>query len=565
MGDPSEQDEEKATFAGTIIGIIIGCIAIIAVIIVFFKYGGVETMKSGLETMKSGLKGATSTTPTTGTRGVANWPWHIITPVLLIIFTILFLALYFYWKFTRGQFRSTPLSIAQLLSIRTGTVSGAIGNLTRIDESVTAQLSAKPMPVPYSLIKTKGESHMAMVNYRPLTVRLTGYLGGINGPLDGVFDMGVGIVNSFRLGARAFVFDIDYLDATPCQPAVMFRDDTGILRSLHTGSIKEGMTAIAANAFTGDKPNYDPVLVIIYFRRIPPGANQKSKFFANVAMALNPLSEYHLGQTQDGNFHNCISESSLFTNPITHFQKKIIVMVNYDTSLLPSQSNPKNSLHWWTNVRMYLDPNGVSSALGSVTKEAPTSPPAYVHVGHIDHLLRIGSGKPTNDYQITALSTFKIALGSPEYPYTVDELRILMNVLGIQCVPLDVLALGVKKDHLNTLNWKSGSTATGSSAESNAIPTLLNQLTNPQNPLDPLSFWTFGGWSRKMLLDETAEGFKNYGREKGFEEGFEEPPAEDKAPVVQAQPIPGFIIPAPKPPSKPSPTMNSAGGVVSIA
>lgn len=553
--DPDSDTQEKATLAGTIIGCIIGSLVIIGAIVLFFKY-------DGLDAVKGGLKKVSSVAPSIGTPGSsggmrpAQWPWHIITPSLLIIFTALYATLYFYWKFNRGQFRSTPNSIAQLLRIKTGSVSAAIGGLTPVDESITAQLKQKPRPPPYNLI-SGGDSKTAMVNYRPLTVRLTGYLGGINGPLDGVFDMGVGIVNSLRLGARGFVFDIDYLDESPCQPVIVFRDDMGIMRSLHTGSVKEGMRAIAAYAFTGDKPNYDPILAMIYLRRIPPGNLQQTTFFKNIALAMDPISEYHLGQTNDGNFHNCISESSLFTTSITRFQKKIIVLVNYDTSQLPSQSNPKNSLHWWTNARMWLDPSGKSGALGSVTKIAPTSPPAYVHVGHIDHLLNVGSGQPTTDFQTSALNVFKVALGSPDYPYTAAQLTTLMNTLGIQCVPLDVLALGAKKAHFDTLNWKSKSSGVGTTFTVNAKPKLLNQLSNPQNPLDPLSFWTFGGWSRKMLAGETVDGFQDFQKE-----GYED---KDKAPVVQAQPIPGFIIPAPTPPKKPSPTLNSAGGVISIS
>jgi hypothetical protein len=104
--------------------------------------------------------------------------------------------------------------------------------------------------------------------------------------------------------------------------------------------------------------NYDPVLVIIYLRRIPRGRTQKDIFFKALAASLDPLSTFHLGTTEQGNFHNCRSEKNLFTSEITNFQKKFIVMCNYNTNLLTNTPNPKDNLDFWTNARIYLDENG---------------------------------------------------------------------------------------------------------------------------------------------------------------------------------------------------------------
>jgi hypothetical protein len=334
------------------------------------------------------------------------------------------------------------------------------------------------------------------------------------------------------LGARGFFFDIDYLDNTPCEPVVIFRDDSGVMRSLHTGSIKDGMQTLASKAF---EKNYDPVLITLYLRRVPDGAGQKNNFFKNIAMALNPLAGNHLGLTDNGNFHNCTSESRLFLSPITMYQKKFIVLVNYNTSMLPRTRNPKDNLHYWTNARIYQDPSGPGAGLGSATMTAPTAPAAVAHVGLASQLLKIGTtDKPA--YLTSSITTFKIALSSPEYKYTVAELNELMNVLGIQCVPLDVLNLGVTAEHARTLN-------------STRLPTNLAGLSDKTNIKDPLSFWTYAGWSWKNM----PEGFQDY------KEGFEE-----TAPVEPIKPIPGFVIPKPVVPKKPSSAMNSNGGLVNV-
>ena len=281
---------------------------------------------------------------------LGNLDWKIITPILLLLFCGLFFMQYLHFTLNK------PMSdINMLVSMRKNIIDGKIGSMspngTYRNNSLTAKLSANPRVAPYTLISSPSGDPTAMVNFRPLTVRLAGYLGGPQSIMNGVCEMTTGISQALNLGARAFVFDIDYLDKYPCQPAVMFRDASGIKRSLNTGSINNGMQQIATRAFEYD--NLDPVLVILYLRRVPKCPKQKAKFFEKIAISLDPLSPYHLGQTQDGNFHSCQSESALFTTPIVNFQKKIIVMTNYNTTSLESTQNPKNSLNWWTNVRIW--------------------------------------------------------------------------------------------------------------------------------------------------------------------------------------------------------------------
>ena len=447
--------------------------------------------------------------------------WQIGTFIGLLVLMIYYFSVSYWYSNTYGQYRSRPNSIQQLLTIRRHILDTAIGPLNPNSNSVCRQLLAKQNV--YSQID---ESKTALVNWRPLTVRLTGYLGGIHTIRDGVFDMAKGVQLALLQGARGFVFDIDYLDVAPCEPVIIHRNDKGYMRSLHTGSIREACKALANMAFT---TNYDPVIIMVYFRRIPPGSLQQSNYFKKVAASLEPLATYHLGSNEQGNFHNCRSEANLFMSPITNYQKKFIVLTNYNTNLLTPTSNPKDNLDFWTNARIYIDESGKSSTLGTVSTTVPQGQIPYVQVGAISQFLAVPSVDQSK-YLQTSSNTFKIALSDVEYILSSAQISTLLNTLGIQCVPIDVLRLSALPEHENTIkNIKT--------------PSQLAELSNATNSNDPLSFWSHGGWSRKLII-----------------EGFENP-----VPVPVAASIPGFVIPPITVPKKPSASLNSNGGLVSIA
>lgn len=561
---PTNEDLKMMTY-GIWAGV--GLISIMVLVILGFKFydeigEGISTTidtsggsSSGPKTtwgqwFKSGAESASSTKP----GGVTKLPWGTIIPVFLGIMSIVYFSTAIYYAYTKGQYRATPQSSAQLITIQQANISSHSLTLTNGNSVCTALINRSPAA--FGTITTNTNSAIgdarSLLNWRPLTVRLPGYLNGQNGPADGVFSPAFGIDKAIDLGARGFFFDIDYEDAAPCLPVVIFRDNTGIKRSLNDGDIKAAMTELAAKAFT---INYDPVIVIIYLRRMPSGTLQQKNFFGAIAQALNPLSDYHLGQTDKGNFHSCRSESILFTSPITDYQKKFIVITNYDTSKLPSRPNPKDNLDFWTNARIYQDPSGISTGLGSVTVAAPTAPPAQALVGHISQLLNIDSNPSTtntvlSNYQTQTSGKFCIAIGSPDYPYTPAEVNKLLNILGVQCVPLDVIGLGISATHLPTITYAQ---APATNFASLTTVTSLASLTNLTKPADILSFWTYTGWSMKMI-NSGSQGFQDY------KEGFEE-----AAPIPPATPIPGFIIPKPIAPKQPSPKMNSNGGLVTIS
>jgi hypothetical protein len=544
---PKPVDENEAKLAGIIIGSAIGFLVIIAIILAFFYFKEqvvVAATAAGVSAIATG-RGISTVSPSF----INNLPWGKIIPVFLGIMSIVYFSFSAQFALTKGKYRSNAASYNLLIMIQENKISTALGSGAGSASSgpsngisITRELTKSPKTPPLSLLST---SSLGMVNWRPLTVRLPGYLGGETSPDDGVFSMAFGINAAISYGARGFFFDIDYEDANPCTPVIIFRDDSGVKRSLNNGSITDGIKEIASKVFV---TNYDPVLIFIYLRRIPENDLQKTSFFRVIARALSPISEYHLGHTDKANFHNCRSESILFSSPITDFQKKIIVMVNYNTTQLPSTKNPKDNLDFWNNARIYEDPSGKSAGLGSVTGPAPSAPPAVALIGHTSQLLNIGVAEQTA-YRLQSQGKFSIAIGSPNFIYTPNQVATLINTLGIQCVPLDVITLGISTVHNQTITY-----ATRTAPFSGV--TTLSPLHNFNVQGDILSLWTYTGWSRKNVaggLATGADGFQDY------KEGFE-----DELPVPPSKPIAGFITPKPAPPKMPSAKMNSNGGLVSV-
>uniref|UniRef100_A0A6C0AN77 Phosphatidylinositol-specific phospholipase C X domain-containing protein n=1 Tax=viral metagenome TaxID=1070528 RepID=A0A6C0AN77_9ZZZZ len=405
--------------------------------------------------------------------------WTMLIYVLLIILFVVYVILASTFNTGCRLYRSNANSIKKLISLRRLGLGSSVDIIPHNDKSVCSEIVNKNAP--YNSISS---AKIALLQWRPLTVRLAGYLGGICSARDGVFDMAKGIQVALSLGARSFVFDIDYLDKSPCQPLLIHRDSGGIMRSLNTGSIQDGMASLKKMAFSA---NQDPVIIILYLRRIPSGQIQADNFLTAIASALDPISTYHLGLTEQGNFHSCGLESSLFTSDITTFQKKFIVLCNYDTTLLSQKQNPKDNLNFWVNARLWQ--HELSTALiSSITPTNTGQIAPYAKIGSAKDFLTIPGSKSdaVSSFNRASSTIFTVALSPVDEVLTVSQMKILLNDLGIHCVPIDVIRLAETKDHVNTLKIIK------KAPNINVVP----DLTDATYKTDPLSFWTYAGWSR---------------------------------------------------------------------
>jgi hypothetical protein len=419
--------------------------------------------------------------------------------ILVFLFMIYNFAASFFYTYKRGKWRSNKPHIRQLISIRQQFISGMLGRYGKLNERPSYSIinSLSVGATPYNSIQP---NRRALVNWRPLTTRLPGYLGGggSDATLDGVFYMNEGITRCLERGVRGFFFDIDYLDASPCNPAIIFRDDGGVMRSLNTGSLNSACRTLSQKAFTSS--NKDPIMIFIYFRRIPPGEKQKEIYFKSVANSLFLLSGNFLKDLDGLNFHSCANEQQLITNtPIHKLESKFIICMNLNTNSEIDYPRPRNlslkdNLHYYNNIRMYSDSSYPSSGMGDVLKGPLNGIPSCIKLTNIDQIINLSSTKsngannsPLSTYQNSAMNTFYIALTSPQYDLTATQLNTLLNTNGTQCVPLNVLNLSVSKEYAKTM------------APKKQTPSELADLTSLTNIKDPLSIWTYNGWSPKNL------------------------------------------------------------------
>ncbi len=438
-----------------------------------------------------------------GKMGIASKNESFLSGPYPKLFVVFLLMLYnfiasFVFTIKRGKWRSNKSDIRQLISIRQQFISGVLGSYRKLNEvqsySILNSLTAGGGA--YNRIPLEKR---ALVNWRPLTTRLPGYLGGggSDATMDGVFFMNEGITRCLERGVRGFFFDIDYLDASPCNPAIIFRDDGGVMRSLHTGSLHSACKTLSEKAFS---INRDPVMIFIYFRRIPPGNKQKELYFKSVANSLFLLSGNFLKDLDGINFHSCTSETELMTNtPINKLESKFIICMNLNTKLETDYPRPgnlslKDNLHYYNNIRMYSDSMYPSSGMGDVLKGPSTGTIPRIKLTNIDQIINLSSTKsngasnsPLNTYQNSASDAFYIALCSPQYDLTATQLNTLLNKNGTQCVPLNVLNLCTLKEYAKTVN------------PTKQTPIELADLSSLTNLKDPLSIWTYNGWSPKNL------------------------------------------------------------------
>jgi hypothetical protein len=197
---PAPVDTEKAKLAGIIIGSILGLVVIISIVLVFFRYR--DDYADAATALKGAIFGAASAAgaATTGAARSAsiasptflnNLPWGTIIPVFLGVMSIVYFSFGANYALSKGKYRATPPSYNPLIVIKQNAISTALGTATGSatsgpsnGTSITRELTKSPKTLPLSLLST---STLGLVNWRPLTVRLPGYLGGDTSADDGVF------------------------------------------------------------------------------------------------------------------------------------------------------------------------------------------------------------------------------------------------------------------------------------------------------------------------------------------------------------------------------------------
>jgi hypothetical protein len=284
------------------------------------------------------------------------------------------------------------------------------------------------------------ENETSMINFAPLTCQDTGYIGPLE---NGVFAENDAVNMALRAGARCFVLNIDYhedqtlpidLFGKPNEPRLIYRDVGGVIKCINTGQIKLVTQALSNTAFSNtiSNPN-DPLFVVLFFQREPKGSlDDKLVYYSKVAEQLEPLIPYHLGQTPQGDYHRQQKQNDLIYQPITDFEKKVVVLCNVDTSMFRGKNfAPTKDLDYFVHLRLFKESTDTYGATGTV--ESKTMPRGIVN--SVANFTVI----PENKYKDTSDSTkmrWTLAYTNAASNPSPASLKYMMQTLGVQSVPL---------------------------------------------------------------------------------------------------------------------------------
>lgn len=284
------------------------------------------------------------------------------------------------------------------------------------------------------------ESENSFINYCPLTVQDAGYLGPT---VNGAFAEREAIQMSLRAGARCFVLNIDYHDdqslplelfGAPREPRLFYRDTSGTIRSVNSGTVRNVAQALADLSFVGTSS--DPLLVVLYIRKTPSsiGSPDYLNFLSKIAEQLEPLIPYHLGQTSEGDYHRQMKQNDLFFTPISRFEKKVIILCNADTSAFRKQKPayaPIKDLDYLTHVRLYRE----STQTFGVTGQPDQNQGAKALVDSVAAYTIIPPDKQKQTIDSTKLR-WTMTLSNPGKNPTLQAFTYVQDALGVQSIPL---------------------------------------------------------------------------------------------------------------------------------
>ena len=318
---------------------------------------------------------------------------------------------------------------------------------------------------------------LKLINLQPLTVKQAGFIG----PLDaGVFQEAEAVTNTLKAGVRTFFFQIDYhedpnkdtkLFPGVKEPCLLYRDDSGVLTSTNAGSILKMSQAIADIGFSNSVPSQtDPIVIILYGARVPadPVTNPKGylAYCTKIASQLKPLAPFHLGMTAQGDYHRQALAGQLFTSPFKNFEKKVIIVSNFDTTLYRNVMKmglapyaPADDLDYWTHAQIFKDDVGLSvgqQTLG-VTAVAGPNVTTRAKIYTIDSMRAvIGAG----DAAISAWATknksvFTIVVPPSTTNPSYDEISTMIKKMGVNVLPFDFFSFDLSDTKRRIQIWNS--------------------------------------------------------------------------------------------------------------
>jgi len=374
----------------------------------------------------------------------------ITTAILLLLLLIVSYAAFYYTSIQSKQSKQSIQSIGALkenfisnvFADRSTVKSNAVKAVTDLVNSFGDSTNRKPMLANLPDIKN------ILINYEVLGCRYPGYLG------NGAFDSDIGIQLAVKAGCRAFVLDIDYSDDCVTDntyiPRIVVRDKQGKLlmysdaqnplctKSIEQNSIRAICHTINFYAFSDSSLNRtDPLIIILYFLRKPPGSNSSKivlDYYSYVAKCVyEPFKDRLLTQDLDGGVYNRQKqEGMLLRNTISMYNEKVLIFSNANTDGFrePNLSYyAVDDLDYLINLRLSYN----EKKLG-ITEKLSSNINCIIDVS--DSYMNIG-----NDQQESTVNTVKqqwtICLASdPLKNVTNADYKKIRQTYGINCTPI---------------------------------------------------------------------------------------------------------------------------------
>ena len=326
----------------------------------------------------------------------------------------------------------------------------------------------------------------SLINLQSLAVKQIAYIGPSE--VNGVFDVTVGIQSALKVGVRVFVLQISYLDVNKDSskfdekyvPTLVYRNDAGDLISSNGANIKEVAKTLAAYGFSESMNSVSqPLILYLHFQRTPNALREPEKyvkFLSSVARLLEPLQEYMLGSTPEGNFKRQQNESVLLTTPVSTLEKKVIVLCNADTTIFRNVTSlgldnidMKYDLDFMVNVRVYLDDSN-SDTLG-VTTQPLNGEKANAVIVPFKSLEGL-SEENMDKFAMKGKTRYVIAMPSQMKNPTTDSIKTAITKCGVNCVALNLFGESVDelKGKIKAWNGEPFYTVKGQSYRSLSQP-----------------------------------------------------------------------------------------------
>ncbi len=365
--------------------------------------------------------------------------WIFYTVIILIVAIVLFLILYPIYSrasvnASTSNFRDEPAYKDHLKAL-----SEKLEPMREQRKNVSEQFGSIDMK----------EAERCFVNFYGLGCRFTGYLGPFE---EGYYDPQNAVKLACDAGCRVFVLEIDYVEdcdgeLTKYYPQIVVRDVHGRLRikpnsnvplckSDQNSNILEACQAIENYAFSVSS---DPVVIVLYFLRQPPGSYKSTtvlQYYSRVAKALAPFQNRLVTNLlEGGSFFRQKQEGRLLINPITDYTNKVLIFSNANTMGFRDVNTyePSEDLDFMVNLRL----NYTQTQLG-VTES--TSQGSYGILETVQDFLVVPSDRVEEVAENTKLRWTICLNQDPSKVVSQSDYTTVTSKFGVNCVPIQVFS-----------------------------------------------------------------------------------------------------------------------------